>query len=210
MDRNIEAVNTFNKHALAYNERFGNVELYNDTYELFSTLIADRRGHVLDIGCGPGNITKYLLQKRPDLNITGIDLAPNMIEIAKQNNPAANFEVRDCRLVTDLNREFDAIISGFTIPYLDKEETSKLISDCASMLKPEGVFYFSLIDGKYEESGYQYASNQVDRSYVYYYNSVKIMSMLNKCDLKIVQVEDINWKNNSGKMESHLVFIVRK
>lgn len=210
MDRNTEAVNTFNKHAVAYHERFGNIELYNDTYELFSTLIHDRHSHVLDIGCGPGNITQYLLKKRPELNITGIDLAPNMIELARQNNPRAKFEVMDCRLVSNLDRKFDAIISGFTIPYLDKEETSKLISDCAAMLTPEGVFYFSLIDGKYEESGYQYASNQVDRSYVYYYNSVKIMSMLNKCDLNIVQVEDITWKNNSGAMESHLVFIVKK
>lgn len=210
MDKNAEAIESFNKHAAWYDEKFGSLSLYNDTYELFSTLIPDRHSHVLDIGCGPGNITKYLLRKRPELNLTGIDLAPNMIELAKQNNPRAKFEIMDCRHVSGLNRKFDAIISGFTIPYLDKEETAKLISDCAEMLNPDGVFYFSLIDGKYEESGYQYASNQVDRSYVYYYNSVKIMNMLNKCNLKIVQVEDFQWKRSEEQTETHLVFIVRK
>jgi trans-aconitate methyltransferase len=210
MDRNAEAIDSFNKHAALYNEQFGGLSLYNDTYELFSTLIPDRHSHVLDLGCGPGNITQYLLRKRPELNITGIDLAPNMIEIAKQNNPRAKFEVMDCRAVSTLNRKFDAIVSGFTIPYLDREETEKLLSDCAALLNPEGVFYFSLIDGKYENSGYQYASNQVDRSFVYYYTSVKIMSMLNKCDLRIVQVEDIQWERRNGQTETHLVFIVKK
>lgn len=210
MDRNSEAVEIFNRHAALYNEKFGNLNLYNDTYELFSTLIPDRYSPVLDIGCGPGNITKYLLQKRPDLQITGIDLAPNMIDIARTENPKASFEVLDCRSIGNLNRKFDAIISGFTIPYLDKEETSALLSSCADLLNPDGVFYFSLIDGRYEDSGYKYASNQVDRSYVYYYSSVKIMSMLNKCDLKIVQVEDIQWKRSEEHTETHLVFIVKK
>lgn len=210
MDRNAEAIESFNKHAGLYNEMFGGLSLYNDTYDLFSTLLPARYSSVLDLGCGPGNISSYLLHKRADLKITGIDLAPNMIEIAGRNNPSGNFKVMDCREVKSLNTKYDAIISGFTIPYLNKEETEKLLCDCASMLNPEGVFYFSLIDGRYEDSGYQYASNKVDRSYVYYYSSVKIMGMLERCGLKIVQIEDLQWQRKEGRLETHLVFIVRK
>jgi predicted TPR repeat methyltransferase len=210
MDRNSEAVKTFNKHASAYNERFGSLDLYNDTYELFSSMFPNRFSTVLDVACGPGNITNYLLRKRPDLKITGIDLAPNMVEIARVNNPGATFEVMDCREVSKLNVKFDAIVCGFAIPYLSKEETEKLIADCGSLLNPGGFFYFSLIDGKYENSDYQYASNNEDRSYVYFYNSVKIMSMLAKNNLRIVQVEDFTWNNNKGNAETHLVFIVAK
>lgn len=210
MDRNSETVSSFNKHATAYNERYGNLDLYNDTYELFSSLFPARNSTVLDVGCGPGIITKYLLQRRPDLKVMGVDLAPNMIELAKQNNPTAEFLVMDCREISKLYNKFDAIICGFTIPYLSKDETAQLISDCAERLNPGGLFYFSLIDGKYEDSDYQYASNQQDRAFVYYYNSVKIMSMLAKDNLKIVQVEDFVWENNRGVNETHLVFIVKK
>jgi 2-polyprenyl-3-methyl-5-hydroxy-6-metoxy-1,4-benzoquinol methylase len=210
MDKNAEAVLTFNKHAAAYNERFGKLDLYNDTYELFSALIPLRYSSILDVGCGPGNITNHLLRRRPDLKITGVDLAPNMIAIARENNPKAEFHVMDCRQISALKEKYDAIVCGFTIPYLDKEEVGKLITDCASLIKEEGVLYFSLIEGKYENSGYQFASNGVDRSYVYYYNSVKILSLLEQCNLQLVQNMDFTWKNNSGEVETHLVFIARK
>lgn len=210
MDRNLDAINTFNRNAALYNERFGHLDLYNDTYDLFCSLLPQRNSHVLDIGCGPGNITNYLLRKRPDLRITGIDLAPNMLSIAQKNNPTAHFELLDCRELRTLNEKFDAIISGFTIPYLSKEETSQLLCDCEQLLNPGGVFYFSLIDGRYEDSDYVFASNMTDKSFVYYYSSVKIMSMLAKHNLRIVQVEDIPWKTASGKVDTHLVFICAK
>lgn len=207
MDRNIEAVNIFDKNASAYDERYANLNLYNDTYDLFCSLLPKRHSTILDVGCGPGNITDYLLRKRPDFQITGIDLAPKMLEIALEKNPSAKFEMMDCRELDKLKTKFDAIICGFAIPYLSVDETSKLIADCANLLEPGGIFYFSLIEGKYEESDYQYASNQVDKSFVYYYSPVKIMSMLSKHELKIVQVEDIPWINVQGKKETHLIFI---
>jgi trans-aconitate methyltransferase len=210
MDRNLDAINTFNRNAALYNERFGQLDLYNDTYDLFCALLPQRHSRVLDIGCGPGNITNYLLRKRPDLRITGIDLAPNMLSIAQKNNPTAHFELLDCRELRTLNEKFDAIISGFTIPYLSKEETAQLLCDCEQLLNPGGVFYFSLIEGKYENSGYKYASNKVDRSYVYYYNSVKILSCLSQSNLELVQNMDFEWQNSEGNTETHLVFIARK
>ena len=36
-------------------------------------LITKDKAKLLEIGCGPGNITKYLLSKRTDFNIFGID-----------------------------------------------------------------------------------------------------------------------------------------
>lgn len=210
MDYNSEAIQTFNKHAAAYNERFGKLDLYNDTYEVFCTLLPKKDSRVLDVGCGPGNITQYLLRKRPDLKITGIDLAPNMIAIARENNPGAEFIEMDCRKISKLQDKFDAIVCGFTIPYLSVEETAELISACSSHLNPGGIFYCSLIEGYYEDSGFQLASNRVDRSFVYYYNPVKIISLLTKCNLNIVQVDDFPWENSIGKTETHVVFICSK
>ena len=67
-----------------------NLDIYNDTYDLFCDKIEKINPQVLEIGCGPGNITRYILSKRPDLKIYGIDIAPNMIKLAKENNPTAN------------------------------------------------------------------------------------------------------------------------
>jgi len=52
---------------------------------------------VTDIACGPGNVSAYLLRHRPDLSLTGVDLAPKMIDIARHRVPAGQFFVGDCR-----------------------------------------------------------------------------------------------------------------
>ena len=120
MDKYKETFQTWNKIASIYQDKFMNLDLYNDTYDIFSELITERNPTILEIGCGPGNITKYLLDKRADFKITVIDIAPNMIELAKKNNPTADFKVLDSRNIDKLKIEYDGIIAGFCIPYLSK------------------------------------------------------------------------------------------
>lgn len=78
---------TWNKIAETYEKKFMDLDLYNDSYDLFCANIIKQNPNVLEIGCGPGNITRYLLSKRPDLTIEGLDIAPNMIELAKKIIP---------------------------------------------------------------------------------------------------------------------------
>ena len=85
MDRSQQAAAAFDKNAVLYQDRFMDFELYNDTFNLFCVHVLTENAHILDLACGPGNITKYLLQQRPDFKILGIDLAPKMIELAKVN-----------------------------------------------------------------------------------------------------------------------------
>ena len=56
-------------------------------------LMAKRELPVLDLGCGPGHVTAYL--SALGLTARGIDLAPEMIRVARERNPALAFEVGD-------------------------------------------------------------------------------------------------------------------
>ncbi|WP_205327339.1 class I SAM-dependent methyltransferase [Glycomyces sp. YM15] len=47
--------------------------------------LAPRDAAVLDVGTGPGILLRMLGQARPDLRLTGIDIAADMIEHAKHN-----------------------------------------------------------------------------------------------------------------------------
>ena len=85
MDRFTTAATVFNTQAKKYEEQFMNVELYHNALDLFCNHITKDNADILDIACGPGNISKYLLTKRPSFNILGIDLAVNMLSLAKAN-----------------------------------------------------------------------------------------------------------------------------
>ena len=50
----------------------------------------DNHNYILDIGCGPGNSTKALLNKYPNADILGVDYDNNMINKAIYANLTAS------------------------------------------------------------------------------------------------------------------------
>ena len=159
-----ETFDTWNKIAEIYQEKFMDLKIYDKSYLEFCELIKVEKAKVLDVGCGPGNITKRLLSFRSDLEILGIDYSPNMIELAAKNNPTAKFKRMDCRGLHELNTSFDAIICGFCLPYLNADDCEKLIENCFNLLTPNGLLYISFVEGEPEKSTYQVGSNG-DRIY---------------------------------------------
>jgi len=56
-DRYLETHKTWNKIAQLYEYHFMGLELYHDTYKKFCDLLSRTDASILEIGCGPGNIT---------------------------------------------------------------------------------------------------------------------------------------------------------
>lgn len=109
--------------------------------------ITTEKAKELEIGCGPGNITKYLLFKRPDFDILGIDIAPNMIALAKQNNLQARFALMDSKEIFAIKTKFAGIVCGLCIPYLSPADNEKLISDANNLLNENRLIYLSFVEG---------------------------------------------------------------
>ena len=105
MDKSQNAVEIFDKRALDYQNKFMDVGLYHDSFDLFCNTIEKENAAILEIACGPGNISRYLLAMRPGFQLLGIDLSANMIALAKTNNPTAEFVILDAREITKLNKQ---------------------------------------------------------------------------------------------------------
>ncbi len=200
-----ETLATWNKVAQIYQEKFMKMDLYDVTYDYFSTIISDENASVLDIGCGPGNITKYLLSKNPNYKITGIDYAPNMIELAKKNNPKADFRVLDTRNISCLNDKFDGIICGFCIPYLTISETQNLISDSYNLLNENGILYISFVEGNPKDSEFKTGSNG-NRVYFNYYDLEDLKSDFSRNKFKILKIFKVDYTES----DVHTIVIVQK
>ncbi|TMI86673.1 MAG: class I SAM-dependent methyltransferase [Bacteroidetes bacterium] len=208
-DKSIEAAVIFNKYAHEYQGKFMDVSLYKGTLKTFCNFINKENAKVLDVACGPGNVTKYLLREKPNLIVLGIDLATNMISLARCNNPNATFKVMDCRSISSLTEKFDAVVSAFCLPYLSKEETHKLVNDISALLSDQGVCYISTMENDYNKSGYETGSKG-DQIYMHYYEKDYLINVLTSCNFKIEEVSRIVSTMSNGKEVTDLIIISRK
>jgi trans-aconitate methyltransferase len=208
MDLGKAAADIFNKYASDYQTKFMNVDLYADSLNFFCDGIKKQNPDVLELACGPGNITKYILDKRPDLKIFATDLAPNMIGLAKQNNPSAEFAVMDCREIKNLNKRFGAVMCGFCLPYLSKEEALQLISDSAELLDHDGVIYISTMEDDNSKSGFKKGSKG-DEIFMNYHEEGYLRSALEKNNFEIVFTDRKNSTSNNEAVVD-LILIAKK
>lgn len=189
MDKNKNAVAVFNKWATLYQSKFMDVSLYAETLDFFCDL-EGKEASILELACGPGNITKYLLDRNPQLKILGTDLAPNMLALAQNNNPNAVFEILDCRDIALLEQQFDAIMCGFCLPYLSKEETKKLIADVEKILNKNGLLYLSTMEDDYEKSGFKKGSTG-DEIFQHFYTLDFLVSILENHHFEVIRTKRI-------------------
>lgn len=209
MDRYKETFNTWNKVAYLYQDKFMDLDLYNDTYDYFLNSISKNNAKILEIGCGPGNITKYLLSKRPDLDILGIDIAPNMIELANKNNPTASFRIKDCRQIDNLTTKYDGIICGFCLPYLSKTDSIKLISDCYKLLEENGHLYLSFVEGDPNKSDFKVSSSG-DRTYFYFHKLNELTEQLSQIFFEEIKSFTIEYKKTENEKDIHTILTAMK
>ena len=208
-DRYIETYNTWNNVAQLYEENFMELELYNDTYKRFCDLLSKPNASVLEIGCGPGNITRHILNLNTKLKVLATDISQNMIDLAKKNNPEIEVQVLDCRNLKTINNKFDGIICGFTIPYLSKLDCLKLISDCSNLLIEEGTLYISFVSGDYEKSGFISGSSG-DRTYFYYHELKTIKQELELNNMTVVDAIQKKYKKSDTIFETHTIINATK
>ncbi len=191
-----------------YEEKFMDLILYNDTYDLFCSMLkAD--ANILELGCGPGNITKYLVTKRPDFRILGTDYAPRMVERAAHNVPSAKFQMLDAKKLDTLNQKFDGIMAGFILPYFNESEAKKLIKDCADKLSEVGILYLSFVEGDYGTSHLKKGSTG-DELFFHYYSRAQIEAMLLENSLEQIQIDLKEYQRPENIIEYHTVCLIRK
>lgn len=208
MDRYKETFDTWNKVASLYEDKFMNLDLYNDSYDYICNTITKQNATLLEIGCGPGNITKYLLSHRPDFDIFGIDIAPNMIELARKNNPAANFAVMDSRQINRLDKKYDGIIAGFCLPYLSPAEINELISNAYDLLNEDGLIYLSFVEGDTGNS--EFKTGVAGRVYFYYHDLNNLKEQLTKTKFYGIETTRVNYKRSETETEVHTVLTAKK
>jgi predicted TPR repeat methyltransferase len=209
MDHAKNVTSVFDSCAKEYQEKYMEVDLYNGSFDLFCDELK-QDATILELGCGPGNITKYLLKKRPDLKILGTDLAPGMIRLARKNNPTAGFEIMDCMEIRNLKTRYDAIMCGFCLPYLSKEKAIQLILDSSGLLQDSGLLYLSTMEDDYGKSGLKKSSSGKYELFMYFHQQDYLEQALHDSGFEIIHIKHQDYPTNDETKVIDLIIIAKK
>jgi SAM-dependent methyltransferase len=108
-----------------------------------------RGGLVLELGCGSGLLTRYLIEAGH--RVVATDASPAMLALARETAPGA--EVWQLVLPDDPLPECEAVISvGHVFSYLsDEAAIERALAAAAEALRPGGVLALDLCDLRYGE-----------------------------------------------------------
>jgi len=106
------------------------------------------RGHrpVGDIGCGPGQVSRYLHER--GLTPIGIDLSAEMVAQARQHHPALTFRQGDIRALDVADGAWARLVALYAIVHLEPAQVRRALAEFYRVLQPGGPLLLSFHIGQ--------------------------------------------------------------
>lgn len=186
-DLSLIAVDAFNEYAHSFESKFMNFSNYDTAIESFCTMIPCSTPRLLEIGCGPGNVTRRIKKHIPHAQITAIDLADTMLSLAKNNVPDASFIKMDARDIHTITNTFDAIVASFVTPFFSYDECRTFIKHCSEKLETDGLLYVSTMEGYMDQRDFETTSFSGTAEIPFtYYTLPFLVTELEQADLSVI------------------------
>ena len=115
--------------------------------ELVGRIAADAPRTVVDLGCGPGNLTGLLKQRWRSAHVTGLDSSPEMIATARGRDDGVAYDVADLRDWRP-STPVDVLVSNATLQWVP--DHLALLPSLVEAVRPGGWFAFQ-VPGNFDE-----------------------------------------------------------
>ncbi|MFC5908165.1 class I SAM-dependent DNA methyltransferase [Streptacidiphilus monticola] len=96
----------------------------------------DGGGPVAEVGCGPGHVTEYLAGL--GLDVSGVDLSPGMVAVARRRYPALRFDVGSMTGLDYGEGELAGVVSWWSIVHTPPEAVPVVFAEFRRVLRPGG------------------------------------------------------------------------
>jgi SAM-dependent methyltransferase len=123
--------------------RFGQERLAMRVRLLTAVLDRMRDPRCVELGCGIGTFTEPLLEARPELRVTGVDVSPRCVEMVSarlQRFRGARFQLGDAVALPFPAHSADVVFGNGVLHHVDLAET---LAEVRRVLRPGGWIWFS-------------------------------------------------------------------
>jgi SAM-dependent methyltransferase len=118
------------------------------------TLDAGLGTSIGDIGCGTGRLAPYLAAK--GLSVWGADLSPEMIRVARRDQPGFRFDVADVRDLPMPDASLAGVVCWYSLMFLAPSDRPAAFRELARVVQPGGylVTAFKAGDSQLRRAGH--------------------------------------------------------
>lgn len=124
--------------------------LTSQAIPLLLEAVGDYRGkQVLDLGTGPGNVAAVFAEH--GAKVTGADLSPQMVNVAKGRYPHIAFKEANGENLPFEDDTFDTVISNYVVHHFARPDV--VFREIARVLKPGGRLVFAVWGAPEDQTG---------------------------------------------------------
>jgi ubiquinone/menaquinone biosynthesis C-methylase UbiE len=121
-------------------------------------------GKVLDLGCGPGRVTRFLHEQGPDT--TGIDLSPEMVATARSRFPELRFEMASMFELPYPDGAMDGLVAMYSIIHIPRADQPALFRELRRVLAPGGWLLLAFHLGQQDRHVEEWVGQPVDMEFL--------------------------------------------
>lgn len=97
---------------------------------------ADGRMRALDVGCGTGLLHRYLAGA---LDLHGVDVAPEMVAVARETNPGVGYDVADGARLPYNDGVFDLAFCACVLHHVPPPKRVGFVREARRVVRPGGL-----------------------------------------------------------------------
>jgi ubiquinone/menaquinone biosynthesis C-methylase UbiE len=131
----------------------------------FSLKIGNRQP-VWDLGCGPGQTTKYL--RNLGIQISGMDLSGKILKQARKIHPEIHFQKGNILDLSFENNSIAGIVAFYAIVHFTKEQVGMAFREILRVLRPGGIFLFTFHIGEETIHLDEFLGKQIDIDFMFF------------------------------------------
>jgi len=131
----------FNARAKSYDSHMIDDLGLDEFYEAIADCFDAPISRLLDLGCGTGFEFERLFEKNPDMEVTGIDLAADMLKKIEEKYPRKNLRlICGSYFDVDFDGLYDHVLSTYSLHHFSEERKLELYRKVYATLEPGGLF----------------------------------------------------------------------
>ncbi|MFT3898993.1 MAG: class I SAM-dependent methyltransferase [Gordonia sp. (in: high G+C Gram-positive bacteria)] len=143
MTENVRAA--YSRRAAEYIELSGRIESADEVDRIrLAEWVGGLTGRILDVGCGPGQWTRFLHDAGAD--IAGLDPVPEFVDEARRAHSGLEYRLGDARRLDEVDGGLGGILAWYSLIHMDPRQLDEALAEFGRCVRPGGglaVGYFA-------------------------------------------------------------------